>query len=606
MKKFRIISLLLVFVLLLSACGKKTGDEPSVSDPGNTAQQPSGQQDNTGKDINIVRPSGQTVTGKTDNNNTSTQTPDPTGADDKEYDIWTWYNKLEGTWLVSEGEIEGYRYDAEEAGVYALVEFYTGHTAHYIERSTETDSVDEYFYGLEVEEGQLYGSGDPFHVVMDNSSTPVVKTVSIEDGKLVMDMEYKGGFGGGTLFFTKVESRLLARVTEMEAQSYNTNPDGSFTFDPGWYNVVDSHTLLPQNPGDQLYWHLITAEEDGVEVWLEAFYAGTDYFSMILRQQDMFVPSKTEYHIVLNRGETLAVRVSKPELPEYRVCVSKGELWGSYEFEKLNKFTEPTFSDSNDPGNLVYYAGQMGMVFPITGHSKELERNTSRTGNNANTTRFLEGKWVLYDDNNYIRAVLFADHNGQMQLITSDSTYSFSYYIDRLFATEADPADLICLYAESLPNAQASHFQLPGGIGDYYFEVYNTDNEEILFLTQANNGDAVLPLLLGDDFEPTYAFHRFEGTSADIKKPASQKITARVVKYDLDNWKLWLQPCMVIDKWEDGSDLWARNSEPCYACEPADADVLNTIFYNSSNYTYPMLLTDVEINAAGQITKMTN
>ncbi len=599
MKKTRLISLLIVLSLLLTACGTKPADEPVPAPPGTSTQQPqqgvSSSQTGTGSQTGTVTGTGQSGT-----------EPAPSGnTEPEEYDIWTWYRKLEGTWLVTEGEIEGYRYGAEEAGVYALVEFYSGHTAHYIERSTETDSVDEYFYGLEVEEGQLYGSGDEFHLVMDSISTPVKKTVSIDGDRLVMDMEYKGGYGGGTLFFEKLEAPLLARVTEMEAEDYNTNADGSFNFDPNWYDIWESITLLPKDPDDQLYWFLITAEAEELSVQLEANYMGTDFFSMITKADDIFVTSQTCFHTHLKAGQTLAVRASKPESAEYRVCVSSGDFWGSYEFEKLNKFTEPTFSNPDDPGDLVYYAGQMGMVFPITGHSKALEKLTAG-GSVAEATRFLEGSWVLLNNDNYIEAVLTADHNGDLQFITNSGVYDLNFYFDRLFASDNDPADLLCFYADDrFKHPQGSlRLSVPGNVGDYYFEVYQTDNEELLYLTQANNGDAVLPFLLGDEMQFTYVFHRYEGTSADVWSPKNKELDVRIVRYDVDNWKLWVQPVKVIDSYEDGSPFWGKTAEPCYPYTPANAEVLTPLFYVTGNYNYPMLNATITVDDTGQVIKL--
>ena len=312
MKRFKIISILLVLVLLLSACGGKT-ETPS----GSGTDKPSGTQ-TPAVPLSPSNPS----TGKTD----TPKTDDPAQAADI-------YESLVGTWVAVEGETEGYRYDAPADGVIVQVEFMPNHVAIYKESSVESDTQVEYYYGIFPEEGPLYGSGENWHMDLHDSEYSVQKSVSMENGRLIMDLQ--GDYiMGGTLFFEKVATKMLAQVTVMEAGDYNTADDGSFKPDPGWFeNVVASVELSPRNPADTMYWQLIEAKEDKVRVCLEENYDGSDFFSMILYEDDSFAAVSNQGTVILNKGEILAVKASEPWICEYRAWLSKDEFWGSFEFE---------------------------------------------------------------------------------------------------------------------------------------------------------------------------------------------------------------------------------------------------------------------------------
>ncbi len=582
MKKFRIISIIMILVLLLSACGDKKPEETPVKDPAETPAQTGTVQPQTPDKTEPVTPPP------------AVQTPEVQKPDDE----YSWYRSLQGTWLVYEGEIEGYRYDAVEADVCGTLEFFT-YGACYRDQSVESPSRAEYFYDLQVEDGAVIDGADPWHLVLDSDWASEKKTISTKDGELIMSYEYKDDFGGGgELFFRKIDAPLAARVTQMEATSYNTTSDGKFTFEPGWYTVIDSVSLQPVDMSDTMNWEIFTFEEDDVHVYIESNYTGTDYFAMIMDGERIFVRDKTVYKGVFHKGESLAVMVSSPDKPDYRICLSKGEYWGSYEFKK--SAAQPYISEDY-PMSGGYYAGQMGRVLPITLHNKETERRTTRSAKVSDATRFLEGCWVYKDDNGFIKAILKLDHNGNLTAYTDTYLYEMSYYLDRVFAEDNEPSDTICLWTNT-DSLAAQHFGMSENVGDYYFEVYPTENEEILAISQVNNGDGILGnMLTGYDDDRFFVFHRYEGTCRSFELRTGTFV-GNIVRYDVDNWKVWVQPQAVIDHDEQGGNLWASDGTPVLPYEPKDSTTLYPLFYSGTpSIEYPMLLCNIEADGNGCI-----
>ena len=574
MKKIKLISILLVLALMLSACGgKENTKEPAApSDPGT---------------VSTDGPSTDPAAPQTPSQG-STQPVAPSTASDPTDQTLTPYERLVGTWVAVEGETEGYHYDALDENIYVKVEFMPNHVAIYTEESLQGETTREIYYGVMPEDGTLYGSGEDWHMDLKDSEYLIQKSVTIDNGQLIMDLS--GDYTmGGTLFLKKVEAPLLAEVMVMEANSINTASDGSYLADDMWFpNVVDSIILPPVDLSATVYWQLFTAQEDGVTITLESAYPNGDYLSMIFREEAAFVKSEQIYTITLSKGETLAVKASEPWYPEYRASVLKDNFWGEFRFETHKEVKDGAF-----------HAAQLGTAYFVTGHDKELEYCSIRSASGSEACRFLEGVWTYMDDSGALKAVMVLDHSGGMTVFTDEKTYELSYYMDRVFSGEFDPADTICLWGWETSQVYTD-FGVSEGLGDYYFELHPVDGEEILSVVQINNGDGFLDDMVGYPDEYYLVFHRYEGAPHKYKLASGTQFIGQIVKYDLDNWKVWIQPMTVLDHAEDGSPIYGRSTDVIVPYEPLNAEVLSPIF-TCSNIEYPMLLCNITIDANGKL-----
>jgi hypothetical protein len=209
----------------------------------------------------------------------------------------------------------------------------------------------------------------------------------------------------------------------------------------------------------------------------------------------------------------------------------------------------------------------------------------------------LSGAWLYRAPDGSFASVVVIDEDGSLS-IEGDMDFSlFSVETERLFAGEYDLPDLLCLTSEDEDTVR--RVGMDGSMGDYLFELFQTDGQELLLLRQANNGDGALSVLLpGPRDQYAFALVRFEGVADRHARLRGETFTAEAVRYDAESGVLWLQEAVAVDTFEDGSPFYrASRYAPCigYPIDAAAASML-------PDGEYPMRFYSVTVDGDGVIT----
>lgn len=332
------------------------------------------------------------------------------------------------------------------------------------------------------------------------------------------------------------------------------------------------------------FWARLTALED-IHVVLERTPETTSELETDALLAGLFVAGETLFDGTLRRGETIALRASLPWHPELRVSVDKNGEVGSYVFGEDNYMHMET-ETSPHPGITL-------ATYPLP---------DPQDGSGEGLREALSGAWLYREPGGAASALLNFRDDGAVILTRADAveTAVMDSALDRLYADEWEAPDLLCLRSDDPVVLSAMGFAA-GGVGDYYVELYRTDGEELLHLTQANNGDGALGALLQDKdgaWRYDFVFTRARGAGSTGARRYSASFPAVVAKYDAEGGVCWLREAALLESEPALGDVWhAATGAPClaYPIAPDAAAELGT---------YPMVLRRVTTDGSGTITKL--
>lgn len=328
------------------------------------------------------------------------------------------------------------------------------------------------------------------------------------------------------------------------------------------------------------FWAKLRVLENGVRLRVERTKEPESTPEQIALSEGEFIAGETLCDLTLDRGEFVAVRVSLPWHPELRVTAGKDGAWGSYVFGEDNYLHLGTEDSVHPELTLAAYPPPNASDYSGEG-----------------LRQALSGNWFYrLPDGGEAAALVNFTEDGKMTVSSGEEpeTAAFSTELDRLYADEWDAPDLLCLRTGD-----------GGSTGDYLVEVLRTDGEELLHLTQANNGDGALSRLLpGAEDSYDFVLVRDRGIGATGARRRDVTIPAEVARYDRDEGVCWLREAKASGEWEDGSARLLSNvNAPClaYPCAVPAASVLET----GGNPEHPMMLCNVTIDPDGVITWIT-
>ncbi len=303
-------------------------------------------------------------------------------------------------------------------------------------------------------------------------------------------------------------------------------------------------------------------------------------------QNGLFIVGETLFDGTLDRGAFLAVRASLPWHPELRVSVFRNGRCGSYIFGEDNALHLETEYGIHPEMTLAAYA----------------QPDPTDYGGDG-LYQSLLGSWEYRSpDTGALTALLSVNDDLSVSLERADGEGAFwlQAALDRIYAEEWEAPDLLCLRSEHPAVTEALGFG--GSVGDYAMEFFRTDGMELLRLTQANNGDGALGMLLPQaDGTPRYdlVFSRASGAGDVGARRYGAEFTAEVARYDPDALVCWLREAAVADSDEALGEIWrAKKSAPCLAY-PVTREAAAVL-----RGTFPMALCRVTTDGDGAITAL--
>lgn len=267
--------------------------------------------------------------------------------------------------------------------------------------------------------------------------------------------------------------------------------------DPG--SLTDTIEVEPTSYSEpyEWGWAVITAQEDNVRYIIERVSSPFDY-----SDGEAIIPGDAIASGVLDRGESVALYVNRPWHPEVRVTASSGNYWGSYIFGEDNG---------------LYLNDSAGRY--VTGHDLAGEGRGCEPADQAELARFLtDGAWIYRDpDTLEVLAAVDFSNFWQMEITTVDAAYPIYLSYSHLYADEDMAPDLMLLerayYHETDWSALPSWYT-SDAFGDYIVSALQLDGEQLLYLSQANNGEGALGYLFPEAGENEHEFMliRYQGT----------------------------------------------------------------------------------------------
>ena len=253
-------------------------------------------------------------------------------------------------------------------------------------------------------------------------------------------------------------------------------------------------------PYDEPYgwrWAVVTAMEDGVRYIVDRGEESVSYDLYGVR-----VPGANLASGVLNAGECFAIYVNQPWHPDIRVMATKDAYWGEYYFGEDNWLH---FDDA-----VIRY---------VTGHDLDGEGRGCDPQNEAQLARFLmDGTWAWFDGTGAFRAAVSFDSYRQVSIMTLDESYPIFLSYAQTYTGAGEAPDTLVLergdyfYSEWTP---LPDWYTWDALGDYLVSAAQMDGEQILYLTQVNNGDGALGYLLpgAEENATSFMLFRYRGTA---------------------------------------------------------------------------------------------
>jgi len=333
------------------------------------------------------------------------------------------------------------------------------------------------------------------------------------------------------------------------------------------------------------FWAALRSLEDGVRVRVERTPAQESVIEELAVFDGAFPVGEVVYDGVLERGAFVALRTSLPWYPELRVSVSKDGEWGAYVFGEDNYLRQ-------EHGNGVHPRLTLA-AYP-----------NADAGNRSDESLLaaLSGAWLHYGADGAADAALTIGADGTMALTcgAEQERYELTATPGRLYSDEWEAPDLLCLTTEDAAVTEALGFG--PNVGDYGVELYRTEGEELLRLTQRNNGDGALGALLPDadgGWAYDFVFARSRGAGDTGARRCGVSFPAVVARYDRDSGLCWLREAEIAESEPSVGDVWrAKTDAPCLAC-PVTADAAAAL-----SGARPMLLCRVTTGMDGAVARI--
>ena len=259
----------------------------------------------------------------------------------------------------------------------------------------------------------------------------------------------------------------------------------------GAADFVDVQPLPSEEPA--WCWAVITALQDNVRLSLDRALAETAAEAYLAGAAGLQLPDRNLYSGVLKEGESLALWVNRAWHPRLRLMATLGNFYGEYWFGEENGL----HLDEDLPSWL-------------TGHDLAAEGRGCESADEAELVSFLaDGPWAWLDEQSGrpLAAVRFYDYRS-MLVQTLDMSYLIFLRYNRIYAGDSDAPDLLQLEkytaGDECWNTVPSWFGQ--GLGDYLVSAVQLDGEQLLTLTQANNGDGILNYILPGAGENQHEF----------------------------------------------------------------------------------------------------
>ena len=268
----------------------------------------------------------------------------------------------------------------------------------------------------------------------------------------------------------------------------------------GASQFVDVASLPSEEPA--WCWAVITALEDNIRLSVDRAFAETPEEEYLAEVADLQIPDINLCSGVLNRGQCFAVWVNQAWHPRIRLMATMGSFYGEYWFGEENWL----HLDSDLDRWLI-------------GHDLSAEGRGCEPRDEADLVNFLADgpwAWINPDTGKLLASVRFYDYRS-MLVETMDGSFQLFLRYGRIYAGDQESPDLLQLekYTEEDARWNAIPSWFGRNLGDYLISAIQMDGEQILYLTQANNGDAVLNYILpgAGEYQREFCLIRYRGTA---------------------------------------------------------------------------------------------
>lgn len=343
-------------------------------------------------------------------------------------------------------------------------------------------------------------------------------------------------------------------------------------------------TRRPSDEDTPWYWTRLTALENGVTVLIERTPDEKTVTEELAMQDGIFIPGSTLLRRVLNKGESVGLYASLPWHAEIRVSVMRNGTYGYYVFGEDNYMHEEPVNGG--------YAQKILAGYPLDDGGGVVGSWLYRD--------VLSGEHTVWLD--FVEQFDF-EENPTLTLTKGDESLWMKWSMERLHAEEWETPDLLCLEAED-PKTVAALNGMEGSAGDYYVERFRTDGETILHLSQVNNGDAALDMLIPHQAQwmRDFVLHFYSGAATPAAPLRNIVLMAEIVKTDAQQNVVWLQEAEARYESDDMSPTYrAKPYATCVAC-PLSSSALLDAFAQCPDKEYPMTVFQVTIDRDGFIT----
>ncbi|MBO4915497.1 MAG: hypothetical protein J5449_09855, partial [Oscillospiraceae bacterium] len=336
------------------------------------------------------------------------------------------------------------------------------------------------------------------------------------------------------------------------------------------------------------FWTKLRALEDGVRVRIERV-PDDDGMTHLARIEGAFPVGETVYDGMINRGEFIALRASLPWHSELRVSVSKDGESASYIFGEDNYLHLETEE--------LIHPTLMLNAAPLPGLSEFLANGEPRA---------LPGTWLYYSPlTGEIAATLrFTEEDGLL-IETGEDFWQLGTSFEWLYSDDWGASDLLCLHPEDEAVITALSGLETGG--DYLMTFFRTDGEELLRLTQVNNGDGSLDKLLPDaesEWQYGFTLRRSEGMGDAGARRRNAGFYAIAARYDAEDGVVWLREVREVDSYPGGGAIrCAISGAPCLPYRIASEEAAK-LLASCRSPGYPMCEFKVVTDEDGAITQL--
>ena len=276
---------------------------------------------------------------------------------------------------------------------------------------------------------------------------------------------------------------------------------------PDFLNVsefVETKPLSSEEPSWK--WAVLTAREDGVRYSVDRAdfsYGESEYFLVMFL--DRYIGENITSG-VLNKGESVAVKVNTPWYPTIRVMTTLdnyfGELW----------FGESGMLHVFDSAARRY----------VVGRDADAEGRGCDPDTEDELMAFLcDGDWFYLDPVTYEPlAVMRFPYGHSCVLEWSEGFYEFNVWYFREDEHRGGPPDVVSFfrgYEDTDWSALPERLQTEDELGSYTWQAYQLDGEQVLYLTQLKVEPGPLSYLLPGATEDTieFLFVRFTGATLE-------------------------------------------------------------------------------------------